>query len=461
MVCILRALHASFRESQSTQNVTMVRVTLTAIFWLLLFAGLATLPIIPFKLGNVPAPRNFWIEFGVYIGFGLLMILSLQFFLTAKFAGIGKPFGTDTILQFHRHAGILVSLFLFGHIAVLFWTEPQYWEFLDPRVNALRAIFLTLATLMLILLIVLSVWRKRIKLKYEWWRLTHGLMSLAVLGIGLAHAWQVEHYVSGWAKRGWLVLIVGIAGGSYLYARFGRAWWARRKPYRVSEVRKLLPDVVAVTFSPQGHRGFNFRGGQYAWISLDKNPLALQQNPYSLSSSSHQAPGHVEFTAKHEGEFSERMLNLEQGAVGYLEGPYGEFCLDQDTRGAVFIVGGIGVTPSMSILRSLRDQGDKRPLFMFYGNTSQQEIVFREELEEVKGQLNLKVIHVLSEAEEGWDGETGYIEREVLEKYLTDRELRYDFFVCGPVPMMDSVERDLLAMGVPLTNLRAERFDIV
>jgi predicted ferric reductase len=439
----------------------MLRATLTAIFWLLLFVGLATLPIIPFKLGTVPEPRAFWIEFGVFIGFALLMVLSLQFFLTARFAGIGKPFGTDTILQFHRHAGILVLVFLFGHIAVLFWKDPQYWKYLDPRVNALRAIFLSLVTVMMVLLVVLSVWRKWFKLNYEWWRLTHGLMSLGVLGIGLAHAWQVEHYVAGWAKRGWLVLIVAVAGGSYLYARLGRAWWARKKPYRVTAVRKLTPDVVAVTFSPQGHRGFAFRGGQYAWIALNKNPLSMQQNPYSFSSSSADSPDKLEFAIKHEGDFSERMLDIENGAVGYLEGPYGEFCLDDDAKGAVFIMGGIGVTPAISILRSLRDKRDERPLLLFYGNTTQAEIAFRDELEQMQDQLRFKVIHVLSDAEEAWSGETGYIDRKILEKHLTDRELEYDFFVCGPIPMMDSVEHELLDMGVPLTRTRAERFDIV
>lgn len=71
------------------------------------------------------------------------------------------------------------------------------------------------------------------------------------------------------------------------------------------------------------------------------------------------------------------------------------------------------------------------------------------------------MVHVIHEAEDDWEGETGYIDQEILNRYIGESERKFSFFVCGPEPMMDSVERALLALGIPLHQTRAERFNIV
>ncbi len=439
----------------------MLRAVFSSIAWLAVFCGAIIFPTLLFLSGDTPPGRPFWIEFGVMLGFAMLMTLSIQFLLTSRFRRIGKPFGTDTVLQFHRYLGILLLCFLLGHPLVLIFTEPKYLEYFDPRVNFLRAIFLIMATIAIILLVVLSLWRKKIKLGYEWWRITHALLATGVVVVGMAHSWQVEHYVQGLAKR---ILLITIGGGAILtlaYVRLWRPLQMRKRPYKIVEIRNELGDSSTIAVEPVGHRGITFRSGQYAWLTLGDSPFKLQQNPYSFSSSALDAPEKVEFTAKVLGDFSEKLVNAASGDTIYLEGPYGLFCLGDDAPGAIFIMGGIGITPAMSILRTLRDRNDPRPLILIYGNTCAAEIAFRSELEELERLLNLQVIHVLNEPDDDWQGERGYIDRDLLGRNLPAETRDFSVFICGPEPMMDSAEDGVLELNFGLHQIRAERFDIV
>lgn len=438
----------------------MLHAIINGTIWVSTYFGIVILATLLFLAGDIPPPRTFWIEFGVLLGFALILTMSLQFFLTSRFRGVGTPFGTDAVLQFHRYAGILLLVFLVGHPFILFFADSEYLKFLDPRENAPRAIALMLASIAMTLIVVLSVWRKTFGLSYEWWRLSHGLLSVGVVLVGIAHAWQVEHYVQGWWKRGLLVFIGGSAILSYVHVRGYRPWKMRRYPYRVADVREERGESATIALEPVGHAGMTFRGGQYAWLTLGDSPFTKQQNPYSFSSSDQLSPQRLEFTAKELGDFSERLIDAAVGTNAYLEGPYGLFYLEDDSPGGIFIMGGIGITPSMSILRSARDRGDQRSFIVIYGNSKWEEAAFRNELESLKKELNLRVVHVLSDADSDWQGETGYITQEILQRHIGDQERDHSIFVCGPEPMMDSVEDALLAMRVPLHQIRAERFDI-
>jgi len=126
------------------------------------------------------------------------------------------------------------------------------------------------------------------------------------------------------------------------------------------------------------------------------------------------------------------------------------------------VVGGIGVTPAVSILRTCRDVGYQQPLVLIYANTEWKEIAFREELESLKSDLDLEIFHVLNEPNDDWQGERGYITDEVLERCLVDvKDKDMQYLVCGPTPMMDMVEKELADRGISDRRITSERFDIV
>lgn len=405
--------------------------------------------------------RGFWIEFGVGLGFAGLIMLCLQFMLTARFARVAAVYGQDAMLQFHRQMGIIAAVFILTHHALLLVVEPTYVEFLDPRANLPRALALAFALIALGLLIIPSLWRKSLGIPYEWWRLTHGILSFMLLGIGLAHTLRVAHYVSDWWKQAFWVGLTGMALFLLIHVRVIRPLMMRRHPYRVVEVRRERANSWTVALEPERHAGMNFRAGQYAWLTLGDSPFSLHQHPFSFSSSA-LSPRRLEFTIKELGDFTRTIGQVPLGSRAYLEGPFGAFNIDVNASDeTVFIAGGIGIAPIMSMVKTFRDRSDQRPLVLIYAANRREDILFREEFDELRRHLNLRITYVLASPEEGWEGERGLITGEMLARHLSSPENRTcQYFVCGPEQMMNIVERALLSRGTPLRNIHAERFDI-
>ncbi|CAN5874821.1 ferredoxin reductase family protein [soil metagenome] len=427
--------------------------------WIAVYLALAVAPLVLAVVGPLPAPRPFLVEFGVGLGFVGMGVLALQFVTTGRFRSIAPIFGADVVLQFHRQAGVVAFALVLAHPAVLVATDPNYLEFFDPRVNLLRAIALIAVIPALVLLLVTSLWRERVGLSYEWWRLVHGGLSLVVVFIGMVHGIQVSEYLGPIWKQGlWAGALVGLM---YLvvHSRVIRPNLMKRRPYRVVEMREETPDTWTMTVEPEGHVGMRFAAGQFAWMTVDDSPYSLQQHPFSFSSSARDDT--LGFTANAVGDFTAAWKDFEPGRLLYLEGPYGGFVLDPDSEGAVFIVGGIGVTPAMSILRTMRDNNDERPVLLFYGNETPEEITFADELSDLEADLELVVIHALGDPPDGWTGEEGYIDADMLQRRLPPDSRNYEYFICGPKPMMDITETALREMGVSWRQIYTERFQIV
>jgi predicted ferric reductase len=429
--------------------------------WSLGYLLLLILPLLAAYIERPPA-RGFWIEFSIGLGFVGMAMMGLQFVTTARFRKVSSPFGTDTLLQFHRQMGIIALLFILAHPVILFIRDTEYLVFLDPRVNAMRTIALIVAMLALVLLIVLSIWRQQVKLSYEWWRLSHGILGFLVISIGLAHILQVGHYVQPlWKQILWTIVTL-IPIGLLLHTRLVKPLLIRRKPYRLAELRNEAGDVWTLVLEPDGHPGKPFIAGQYMWLTIQPTPFSLQQHPFSIASSADR-PQRPEFTIKELGDFTSTLGDLKPGASVFVEGPYGTFTLDPHFDGGlIFLAGGIGITPMMGMLRTLRDRGSRRQIIVVYGNTAHDAIVFQDELEAMQRQMNLRVIHVLEEAPEQWEGEVGYITAELLDRHLPgDNREDWHYYICGPGPMMDMVEQALIERRVPLWNVYVERFEMV
>jgi len=431
-----------------------------AVVWVIAFLILAMLPAFIAYLGPAE-PRTFWVEVGVGFGFVGLGLLALQFILTGRFRWVASSFGLDSMLQFHRRMGLVALGFVFAHPILLFGADPTFLEYLDPRVNVLRAMGLSAAMGALLLLVATSLWRLVFRLSYEMWRLVHGLLSIFILGMGVVHSLQVGHYVSDPWIQGAFILI-GVGGvGTVVHTRVIRPWRLRATPYRVREVREERGDAWTLVMEPDGHPGMSFLPGQFCWITLGPTPLSLQQNPYSFSSSAMDAPGRVELTVKEEGDFSRSVREVEPGSPAFLQGPFGSFTPGaDDSRGSVLIAGGVGVTPCMSMLRTFADRGDPRPLTLVYANVSREETIFLEELELLEDRLDLEVVHVFEEPPEGWSGEEGLIDKSLLERHIPEDRDGHDYFICGPAPMMNITETALLELGVSQRHIFSERFDM-
>ncbi len=141
-------------------------------------------------------------------------------------------------------------------------------------------------------------------------------------------------------------------------------------------------------------------------------------------------------------------------------GPFGMFTLrDSSPRRLVFIAGGAGMAPVLSLLRSMAEKGTERPATFYYGARTADDLFALEEIERLGGELpGFRFVPALSEAEEDgdWDGESGLV-TDVVDRLEEDLE-DVDAYLCGPPPMVDAAIALLDRRGVPEAHIYFDRF---
>ena len=104
-------------------------------------------------------------------------------------------------------------------------------------------------------------------------------------------------------------------------------------------------------------------------------------------------------------------------------------------------------------------RGDRRPLVLIYGGQDFHGLTFREEIDLLAAKLRLKVVYVLVTPPAGWTGEKGLVSQELLRRHMPG-DGHYEYLICGPPAMLDTVEQSLRRLGVPIGDYHSERFDL-
>jgi ferredoxin-NADP reductase len=239
---------------------------------------------------------------------------------------------------------------------------------------------------------------------------------------------------------------------------------------RVASVVRETPDAVTLVLEELTGAPVTFLPGQFFTVIVTVDGVSLRR-AYSASS----APG-----AEGASRVSLTIKRVERGKVSHflndqvkpgmeLEvlGPSGSFTPEPSTGGArhlVLIGGGSGITPLISIARTVLPTEPATSVSLIYGNRREQDIIFREALaalaREYPGRFRLR--HVLSEPPEGWRGGVGMLNRYVVEDEISALPGMdagpATWFLCGPEPMMVEARAALRSWGVKPERIREERF---
>ncbi len=426
---------------------------------LALYALLALAPLALALLQDRPM-RNAFRELSsglVMLAFAMLLI---EFVLSGRWRILSARAGIDATMRFHQLAARVLLVLVVVH--PLLYAAPRLHPDPANALASLQGMFGSprlrsgvIAWWLLLALVLLAILRDRLRLRYEAWRLSHGVGAAVVAALSLHHTLLAGTY----ARDAWLTVywsaMTALAIFSLLYV-YALAPLARaRRPWRVVSNRPAAHRMWEIVIEPQRGEAPRFAPGQFAWLNLGHSPFSLVEHPFSISSAPAALP-RMAFTIKESGDFTNRIGTVVPGTRAYLDGPHGSFTTaGRPALPLALVAGGVGFAPIMSILRDLRARPYPHAIRLVYGNRIESQILYRDEIEA----LGIRTDYVLSEPPPGWTGRVGELAPEVLAACLDmpDRA-GWLYFVCGPVPMMDSVERTLRSWGVPSRSIVSERF---
>jgi len=211
-------------------------------------------------------------------------------------------------------------------------------------------------------------------------------------------------------------------------------------------------------------QGFSYKAGQFADLTLVSPPETDPEGNtrgFSLASAPYEGDLMVA-TRMRDTAFKRVLRTMEIGSELSLDAPYGSFTLHDDARvPAVFLSGGIGVTPIRSIV--LQATHDKLPhkIFLFDSNRRPEDSAFVDDLTAAqKANPNFTLVGTMTgmdKSAEAWTGETGYITKAMLVKTVADLTLPI-FYLSGPRAMVAALRKSLDEAGLKDDKIRTEEF---
>lgn len=435
-----------------------------AMLRILLYVAIVLSPLILVALVRPLTDHSFVYTFGKNLALVGFTILAMQFVLSARLKWIERPFGLNVLFHFHKAMAVLASLLLISHPVLIAIGGGKWSVLFGPQVM-LHIWLGRIALLILLVHVLLASFRFIIKLNYETWRFVHNLGAVLILPLGFFHSWTAGGDLQlASMKALWAVLLCA-AAASYLWHRVARRLLLRRNPYKVTDVRRETDGVWTITLAPpEGVRRFDYLPGQFHFLTFQRAPnLPVEEHHWTISSSP-TSPGVLCSTIKESGDFTASIGKTKPGDIALVDGPFGRFSytLHPDERELVFIAGGIGITPLMSMLRHLRDTRAERSVTLLYANTSEEDIVFRDELADIErgGVIPLKVVHVLSKPSDAWPGERGRLDEDRIKRLSGPELTARAFYVCAPPELLDHTIRTLRNADVSAARIHFERFNL-
>ncbi|MBI2971607.1 MAG: hypothetical protein HYY37_04295 [Candidatus Aenigmarchaeota archaeon] len=186
-----------------------------------------------------------------------------------------------------------------------------------------------------------------------------------------------------------------------------------------------------------------FKPGQYVMVQIDDEHV----KPYSIASPPSEK-AYIEFCIRRvEGGYvSSYMYNLKPNQRLKLMGPVGSFVLREVTTDIVFLATGTGISSLKGMIDTIFERGTEKEIWLFFGNRTEDEIIYREHFEELaKQHKNFHFIPCLSRASDIWKGERGYAQ-DVMKKHLANPKEK-DVYICGVAAMVEQAAGVCKAMG--------------
>ena len=424
-------------------NWTIILVLILVPVFLLLFVGTGIQNISNYSFNHL---------LGQILGLVGFSAFSLTLLLSSKFNFVEKmTMGLDKAYRYHE---ILGSLALIG---LLFHPVFLVLKFIPKEINLAIKYLLPSSTWSvnfgiisltgMILLVFLTYF---ITMKYGRWRAFHRFLGVAFI-FGVLHVLLIAPVSKGGIFPGYYTyaIIVSFIG---IYSFFYRLYFdfssLKKREYIITEIKKTNL-VYEITMKPKDKR-LRYNAGQFASFSFHNDKIDLESHPFTIASSPHEDS--LKIDVKVLGDYTENFHLLGVGDLVKVSGPHGEFSyLRSKGQKQIWIAGGIGVTPFISMAKEiLATKEFSREIIFIY--TSSEHFVEEEIFNELsRVNPNFKFI--------SWDSKIrGKLSYKKIKEIVSDFS-GYSFFISGPVKLKEEMKKNLNEEGIGKKRILEEDFE--
>lgn len=405
---------------------------------------------------------------GTYVAvistFNLLAMMAffIQFPLGSRLKQFNIFSNIDWNMNQHKKVGQWLGMFFLLHPLLIL--APRFlvsfddaWVSVVEVITSPQTLTGVIAWCLMIVWVLTAVYKNRLSIRYEIWRLTHlvGFVGIAILAT--LHVTSVGSHgqYQSWFNLVWWVLSLAsilIVGFNYLI----KPAVLKSKPFRLTHISKISSSDWLLTIESQRDDNFSFEAGQFAWLNTSGSTNALNEHPFSIASTKKDLPA-ISFIIRELGDYTSSLGTLRKGQDVYIDGPHGSLGLEESSanEGITLIAGGAGIGPMLSLLRELADRNETRPVRLIYGNGQLDQMVCQDEIQALESRMKDFRQQLVCDEETGRDDvHTGLIDKACLERSIGHGlHDNWALYLCGPEAMKSAVSKQARALNIPGAHL--------
>lgn len=394
------------------------------------------------------------LQLGKVCGLFATVLLFVQIILALRLPLLDRIFGLDRLYIYHRLNGLLIVGLAFLHASLVVLPEgldnlPIGWKFWPEMLGAALLV-------MLVFFVAAANFRRRI-MAYHLWRMSHRPIGYLLIVMLAVHIFNVSDSFETGVPHFALWILIGVVLLIIAVTKIHQAWTTiKKKDIKSGQI--VGNDVISLRFPAPP--GFSYAPGQFGFLRLHGQNVSAESHPFTIAS----APGNddekgneLQFFIRKCGDWT-RSIEPNAAIQASLHAPFGLFSYESRPFPTmlVFIGGGIGVTPLLSMIRQLAAEKRSTPLMLIWSLSHKEDMFLDQELDELKKALPNLQTHIVYTREEGGVR----IGREELASFLENIPTYSHFYICGPEKMMTQMRHHLLQLGFDRKSIFLEQFTL-
>ncbi len=417
----------------------------------------------------------------MFVGLMAYSYFLVAIFISSRIRVFDRLFGHDRVMKFHSYIAIAAIVLAIAHRQI----KLMVFSFTN-----LQVLFGVIALLLVVGIAGITVlvmvpniihrvrWLNRfrlfvnrsMKLDYSILKTVHNVLVLAILSASV-HVFLASSTQETWSRMIYIASLAVIAMGSWVWHKIIRPLQNRRRGLVVDEIIRHSADVteVRVVSSKGGQAAgskagpMRYKAGQFAFFSFPGSSLGAEEHPFTYSSAPHD--NYISFTAKNLGDFSSRLRELSPGTPVRVDGPYGIFTPSRAKgKSLVFIAGGIGITPFISILGEAAGKHSSVDTTLLWAVRTAEDAVYHQLLlgleEKIDGFTYYPVFSDEMPAEKTANMRSGFVDRQIIKDAVGDGIKDASVFFCGPPAMRNALFPELQKLGIRKSRIHYEQFSL-